>query len=227
MTERTGRVLLYSGGMDSYALRRLWKPDVTLYINLDTAYSEREIARLDAGVTVIDCPTLRQFERPDKIIPLRNLFLVCFAAQFGTRIAIGATAGDRVRDKDEKFAAATSKLLRYIWQPDHWTTGKPIFVELPFKQYTKAQIVGAFIRDGGDPQELASRSFSCYQPTEDGQECGACKPCFRKWVAFKLNGIEIEPSARPYIEREILPLIQAGSYGRAEEEQEILQALAL
>ena len=224
MSERTGKVLLYSGGMDSYALRRVWQPDTALYVNLHTEYSGREIARLDAGVTVVDLPTLRQFERADKIIPLRNLFLVSLAAQYGNRIALAATAGDRVRDKDPEFAHKTSLLLSYLWQPDHWTTGKQIAVELPFKQLTKSQIVARYIEAGGDPLELATCSFSCYRPVMGG-ECGQCKPCFRKWVAFKLNGVEIEPSARPYIEREILPQIRAGTYGRAEEEQEILQAL--
>lgn len=226
MAERTGKVLLYSGGMDSFALRHIWKPDVTLYVNLHTAYSEREISRLDDGVTVVDCPLLREFERPNKIIPLRNLFLTCIAAQFGNVIAIGATAGDRVRDKDFEFASRTSDLLSYIWRPDHWTEGKHIWIELPFKHLTKAQIVGEFIRAGGDASALATQSFSCYAPV-DGNACGECKPCFRKWVAFKLNGVDIQPSSGDYIRRVILPQIESGIYGRKEEEQEILAAIAL
>ncbi len=223
--ERLGKVLLYSGGMDSYALRHIWKPDITLYVDLHTEYSGREIARLDKDVVVVDFPAIKQYERPDKIIPLRNLFLVCLAAQYGHRIAIGATAGDRVRDKDETFAALTSDLLSYIWRADHWTEGKHIFIELPFKKLTKAQIIARYVEAGGNPYELAAQSFSCYTPTDIGKACGACKPCFRKWVAFKLNGIDIKPTSRPYIEREILPLIHAGTYGRADEEAEILKAI--
>lgn len=226
MNERTGKVLLYSGGMDSYALRHIWKPDVTLYVDLHTEYSGREIARLDKDVVVVDLPTLKQFERSDKIIPLRNLFLVCIAAQYGNRIAIGATAGDRVRDKDFTFSDLTSELLSYIWQKDHWTEGKEIVVELPFKNLTKTQIIAKYVEAGGNPYDLATLSFSCYSPNPIGKPCGECKPCFRKWVAFKLNGIEIKPTSRAYIEKDILPLINAGTYGRAEEEVEILQALA-
>lgn len=219
------KVLLFSGGLDSYALRHLWKPDISLYVNLHTEYSPVEMARLDHRTTVVDFFGIQQFQRSDKIIPLRNLFLVAAAAQFGQEIALAATAGDRVLDKSFRFASKASGLLTLLMN-DYWSDRRGDYeVVLPVKTLTKRQLIEAYIKAGGDAKELAERSFSCYEPTRDLKACGQCKPCFRKWVAFKLNGIEIEPDSRAYIGREILPLIVAGNYGRAEEEAEIMEAI--
>ena len=87
---------------------------------------------------------------------------------------------------------------------------------------------------GGDINELMKQSFSCYDPI-DGKECwcrnGICKPCFRKYIAYKLNGAyfdpEIDVSVCEAIKAEILPSIEAGTYGRAEEEKEIKEVLKL
>ena len=219
------KVLLYSGGMDSYALRHLWKPDLSLYVNLETEYSKVELAKLDNRTIVVNFPGLQSLERPDKIIPLRNLFLVAIAAQYGQTIALAATAGDRVLDKSYRFASKASGVLTLLMN-DYWSDRRGDYeVVLPVKSLTKRQLVEAFINAGGDPLELAERSFSCYTPTRELKPCGQCKPCFRKWVAFKLNGFDTEPNAKPYIEAEILPLIRGGRYGRAEEEAEILEAM--
>lgn len=226
------KVLLYSGGMDSYALRHLWKPDVSLYVNLGTEYSAAEMAMLDDQTTVVDFPGLLALERPDKIIPLRNLFLVSIAAQYGNEIALAATAGDRVLDKSFRFASKASGVLTLLMN-DYWSDRPGDYeVVLPVKSLTKRQLVEAYIKAGGDPLKLAECSLSCYQPIREWnptlrrlKPCGRCKPCFRKWVAFKLNGFDTEPNAKPYIEAEILPQILAGRYGRAEEEAEILEAI--
>ena len=72
------KVLLYSGGMDSWLISHIWKPDMKVYVNMHTRYSEEEIKRikeLNEDVTIIDFP-LGQWEREDAIIPLRNLYLV-------------------------------------------------------------------------------------------------------------------------------------------------------
>lgn len=219
------KVLLYSGGLDSFALRHLWKPDVSLYVNLGTDYSLVEMAKLDRDVPIVDFPGLLTFERPDKIIPLRNLFLIGIAAQFGNEIALAATAGDRVLDKSFRFASQAGAILTLLMN-DYWSDQRGDYeVVLPVKDLTKRQLVAEYLRAGGDPHELAEGSFSCYTPTAELQACGRCKPCFRKWVAFKLNGFEIEPDSKPYIEAEILPQIIAGHYGRADEEAEILEAI--
>ena len=44
------KVMLYSGGMDSWLISRIWKPDVKLYVDMNTKYSKQEIARLPKDV---------------------------------------------------------------------------------------------------------------------------------------------------------------------------------
>lgn len=227
--ESVGKVLLYSGGMDSYALRYLWKPDILLAVDLGTQYGsiERKKMKADSEVVFVEGISLVQWERADKIIPLRNLILCAIAAQYGDVLALGATAGDRVRDKDYIFADLASATISYLWQSDHWTQGKRIKIELPFKHKTKTQIVSTWIEAGMDPRQLWDNSFSCYHPNADEIPCGTCKPCFRKWIAFKNNGFDFEPSSEAYIKKEIIPLIMKGVYNRKNEESEILEAIGL
>ena len=68
------KILLYSGGMDSWLMNKLWKPDVKLYINLNGRYNKQEIAHLPKDV-IIENLDLSKWERKDRILPLRNLYL--------------------------------------------------------------------------------------------------------------------------------------------------------
>ena len=69
------KVLLYSGGMDSWLIDKLWKPDIRLYIDMNTRYSKEEMKRLPDDI-VIEKLDLSKWEREDKIIPLRNMYLM-------------------------------------------------------------------------------------------------------------------------------------------------------
>ena len=140
-------------------------------------------------------------------------------------ICLGATAGDRVLDKSFIFADSTSALLTYLYSPQHWIpNGRRIHINITYKDYTKTQLLKMFIEQGGDIKEAFNSSFSCYKPKE-GKECWHCKPCFRKFVSFALNGMKFEKNITEtviaYIQKEIMPAILNGSYGRREEEKEI------
>ena len=193
-------------------------------------------------VKIISFPFLGKYERDDAIIPLRNLYfpmIICNAfpaEEYGDLdICLGATAGDRVLDKSPKFAEDTSALLTYLYSPQHWIPeGRKVHINIDFKKYTKTEMLKLYKEKGGDIDELMTESFSCYDPI-DGEECwcrnGICKPCFRKYIAYKLNGAkfppEIDVSVCEAIKAEILPSIEAGTYGRAEEEKEIKEVLEL
>lgn len=221
------KVLLYSSGMDSWLIDRLWKPDVKIYVDMKTEYSENEIFRLPADVIIEEFP-LTKWEREDKIIPLRNLYLIGLATNYGNEICLGATAGDRVLDKSFAFGHLYEELLNYLYSPQHWTEGRKITINLDYKKYTKTELIHMFVNDGGDIKEAFNSSFSCYHPNGE-QECWACKPCFRKFVAFAMNDYPFEKDVIrqniEYIKKDILPEIQAGKYGRKEEEKEILTIL--
>lgn len=219
------KVLLYSGGMDSWLIDKIWKPDVKLYIDMNTRYSKEEIERLPDDV-IIEKLDLGKWEREDAIIPLRNLYLVMLATNYGEDICLGATAGDRVLDKSPQFAYKASDLLSFLYTKQHWTKERKINVNLDFKGMTKKELISKYLQEGGNLKEAVKGSFSCYHP-EHNQECWQCKPCFRKYVAFKMNGydfgVKIDNIVKNYMTENIVPDILAGTYGRADEEKDIME----
>lgn len=222
------KVLLYSGGMDSWLINKIWKPDVLLYVDLNGRYNSEEMKYLPENCKLVKLD-LSAYERDDKIIPLRNLYLVMLATNYladeGGEICLGATAGDRVLDKSYTFAEKTSDLLSYLYSQQWWNpTAKDIKVCLDFKDKTKVDLVNMYKDMGGTVQEVWNDSFSCYEPNEDGTVCYSCKPCFRKAVACWSCGFEdFTESAivklHEYIGTNIMPDIEAGTYGRGEKEE--------
>ncbi len=231
------KVLLYSGGMDSWLIDKIWKPDRRIYVDMHTRYSAQEIERIKSkrdDVEIIDFP-LGQWERDDKIIPLRNLFLpmvICnITGNEDVDICLGATKGDRVLDKSKEFVEKATDLLSYLYQPQWWIPeGKKVRVNINFKDCTKEDLLQKYLDMGGSLDEAFSASFSCYEPNEDGTECwcnhGICKPCFRKFVAFDTMGYkfsdEIITNVINAVNTDIIPQIEKGTYGRGEAEEQAI-----
>ena len=82
---------------------------------MNTRYSKEEMKRLPDD-TIIERLDLSKWEREDKIIPLRNMYLIGIATNYGDEICLGATAGDRVLDKSPVFAVLYEDLLGYLYQ---------------------------------------------------------------------------------------------------------------
>lgn len=225
------KVLLYSGGMDSWLIDRLWRPDIRLYFPMSTRYGDQELDRISDTRDDVELDwklyDLGELEREDSIIPLRNLYMVMMAANYGDVIQLGATYGDRVLDKSPEFATMTTNLLTFLYQAQHWTEARTIEVRVDFKDRTKVELVREFKDQGGDLEEAWNGSFSCYLPTND-EICWQCKPCVRKVIAFLLNGYTPDPYmvdrlTRPAINN-LVEQIQAGTYDRGRENQDIIQA---
>lgn len=227
------KILLYSGGMDSYLIDKLWKPDRRIYVDMHTRYSQQEIDCIKKrrnDVEFIDFP-LGQWEREDKIIPLRNLYLpmlICnITGNEDVDICLGATNSDRVLDKSQEYVEKATDLLNYLYQPQWWIpNGKKVRVNIDFKKYTKEDLLKMYMEQGGDLDKAYNESFSCYEPDEEGNVCHRCKPCFRKFVAFASVGYkfpeEVLRKTIPYIGKEIIPQIESGKYGRPTEEPYIV-----
>lgn len=231
------KVLLYSGGMDSWLISKIWNPDLCVYVDMHTRYSEQEISNIKVNspeVKIIDFP-LGQWERDNKIIPLRNLYLVMVICNItedeDVEICLGATAGDRVLDKSKDFVDKANDILNYLYQPQWWIPeGKKVKININFKDFSKQELLKQYLDKGGSLEEAFNASFSCYEPDEEGHECWHCKPCFRKFVAFESLGYkfseEVLKKVIPYIQEEIVPQILEGNYGRGEkEEQNILDVV--
>lgn len=201
------KVLLYSGGMDSWLIDKIWKPDLRLFVDMGTASAREERKRLPADVKVVEFQSLGQFERPqDFILPLRNLYLFMIASNYGEEICLGATSTDVNLDKTQEFADKATDLLGYMYQPQKWTQERHPRLIVDFKKYSKSDLLGIYLRNGGTWQEAYEKTFSCFTP-KDGKECRDCRACFLKLMAFVDNGIDlpreiVEPYL-PYIREKV------------------------
>lgn len=237
------RVVLYSSGMDSIAMAALWPHDLALYVDMGIDYQKAEIQaiglRRHSHPDMSWNPKLQKlslhlapFDRPeDRILPFRNLMLICIAAQYGTEIAIGATEGDKVLDKSFRFMTDVSALLTYL-SDDYWNqTPEKVNVVAPLKGMTKGEIVRVYLKTPGamSPRDYWEASWSCYSPEPGGFNpfpCGTCKPCWRKWVAFKVNGFDGAPGTGTRI-RQALERGEFELEGRGREGDEMAEAIGL
>lgn len=181
------KVLLYSGGMDSWIIDKLEKPEHKIFVNFHTKSCEEEIKRLPKDVIAMDMD-LSKFEIQDdhKLLPLRNLILCILGSYFGDEVIIGSVAGSIHKDNDEKFQKQTQRLLNRLYSE----VGKKIKIRLPYKNTTKTELVALYVKNGGDIEKAYNESFSCYTP-KNGKECGECPSCKQKIEAFRNNGAKI------------------------------------
>lgn len=196
------RVLLYSGGLDSFILSCVEPWDHAVFIRTGVPDNTAELHRLyshipEQRVTELDFSFLNKFELTNKIIPFRNYFFVLAAAEYGQIIMMSSTAGDTTKDKDSKFAKYMSTALT------HFSTGpqekvppsycgKGVSVILPFLSLSKTQIVRKYLNAGLPAEHLLSRSISCYYPMLSNgifEPCWACRSCIRKYVALYINDV--------------------------------------
>jgi hypothetical protein len=190
------RVLMFSGGLDSFILKELhgFKNSECLFVRMGTEENRQEEKLLDEyfpGVLKTDMP-LASFELSNKIIPFRNHFIALLGAQFSTNVYFAFTAGDTTRDKDYVFKAQMEGLLNYFAGiPEKTTFPDEVYeIFMPFKNHTKVQLVEEYIAAGNDPQRLIEYTKSCYAGKQI--DCGICRSCIRKYVALTLNSIQCE-----------------------------------
>jgi 7-cyano-7-deazaguanine synthase in queuosine biosynthesis len=182
------KVLLYSGGMDSWLIDKLWKPDKKIYINIHGAYSDTELTKLPKDVEILDFP-LGQFEdSKTKFVPMRNLYFLMIASNYGDELCLGATAGDRgAIDKTPEFFDKAEQMLNFLSQKQSVFAGKHIKLERRFLEMSKDDMIKEYLANGGTIQEVYDGTFSCFNP-QHGEPCLACKPCFRRFVTMYNNG---------------------------------------
>ena len=182
-------VQLVSAGMDSYIINKLERPDVSLFIDNRSKYIETEkkyIQKANYSNLIIleDVLNMSEMERASANIPMRNLYFILLAANYGDRIIMGSTLGDRAIDTQPEFMTMASDILNYGLLEDN----RKIIVEAPYKKYTKSDYFKKLIEyNKGDfdksIKEIFENSISCYDPEHD-LSCGLCKPCLRKYLSI-------------------------------------------
>lgn len=178
------KVLLYSGGFDSWLIDKLWKPDIRLFVDVGTRGAEVERKRLPEDVVVVEYKDLGKYEIPEinYLLPLRNLFLVSIATFYGDTICLGSEAGSRHLDNGEEFAGRASDLLNFLLK--EITPDRKVRVVTPYSGWSKTQLLTEYIRQGGSLAEVREKTFSCYSPV-NGKECGFCRSCQQKREAIR------------------------------------------
>lgn len=198
------RVLLYSGGLDSFVVAKLWRPDVLLYVATGHRYEAHERhAMWWAGLPVVIDGRLRlgDLERLDGIVPLRNLYFLAIASHYGDTIAMGVLDGEVNGDKSVAFARQAEAVLATCYGPSYWSEGRAPTVEYPVAHLTKAELVAEYLAAGHDPQALLA-TRSCYDPGD--LPCGHCSACVKRHIALAANGLRDEtvqdPATSPYLD---------------------------
>lgn len=192
-------ILLFSGGIDSFvAYHYLGKPK-TVYFNLGTPYTGKEIKVITQLIpeTIIDHSlnlSSRQIGQ-NAYIPFRNLYLAMLASKYDNDIVIAGVKDDDVSDKNEQVFEKFSILLSEL-------EGGPITVTSPFWGMTKEQVVNWYLQN--HPAEDLFKTVSCYSE-EATTYCGKCPSCFRKWCALRANKLVIpfynKPLMREYYQK--------------------------
>lgn len=188
------KVLLYSGGTDSWLIKELWNPDILLYVDMDTQYSKQEIKRIQKRkerVNIVTFPLGRWEDKKTAFIPMRNMYLLMVASNYGDNICLGATKEDAggSSDKDISFLKEAESMLNRLWAPQSLYDGKKVRVEKEFTTMTKEDMLRMYLKIGGDINRFKNETFSCYTPKKD-KECMHCKACFRKFIVAYANGAD-------------------------------------
>ena len=190
MENKRKKVLLFSNGMDSWLIDKLWKPDVKIYIDIEGSYSEKEIKRLPSDVLIVKLP-IGIYEQESKYVPLRNLYFLMIASNYGDDLCLGATAGDwGSKDKTPEFFDKAEEMLNFLLgKQSKVAEGRNIHIERKYLYMYKDQLLDEYLANGGTLEELYKDSYSCFEST-DGNPCYHCKPCFRKYVCLADRGFQ-------------------------------------
>ena len=191
-------VLLYSGGMDSWLIEKIMKPDICLFVRIHTKNNDLEYKKLlelqnkglaRKDIIILDYD-LSMFERVDQnyYLPLRNLHLVTLAAHFGNKIILGSESSSLHYDNNEVFRTKAQDLISYLYSEKEETK---VEVLLPFMNTSKTELLKMYLDRGGDIEEAYNHTYSCYNPCGD-HECMNCSSCALKFVAFYNNNYKFK-----------------------------------
>lgn len=201
------KVLLSSGGMDSYLLAH--SPELIgaehVFVNVGQAYGLKErhaaefVARsVGTELREMQASDLARFEhKPTGIIPFRNAELILCAAQFGEAIYLGVIADEVNSDKSPEFMRAMEQVLNISHRGQYWTSGRTFELRTPFCDTTKTELIRNYLDRGGELHALL-KTVSCYDGGD--RHCGKCSSCFKRWVALTCalgqDADEVQPWVR-------------------------------
>lgn len=204
------KVLLYSGGTDSWLIDKIWKPDKRIYIDIKGMYSESEKKLLPEDVEIIDFSFLGRTEEHDTAyVPMRNLYFLMIASNFGDEVCLGATGADvGSHDKDEHFLDMTQDVFNYCLVGNSFTPDRHVKIETQFINEGKYSLLRRYLQSGGSLETFVNDTFTCHHPV-DGHACMNCKLCSKKFLLAYYYGYRFDEETTQrmlkYICEHILP----------------------
>ena len=182
-------ILLFSGGMDSFIIKHLSAvPDSQcIFVDMGTPENAIEKERLERYFpSILQIPfPLSDFALWNHIIPYRNHMLALLGFQFSSQVIFGFTAGDTTRDKDFVFKAQIEGITSYFGGvPEKVRYPGPYTLMMPFKSFTKSDLVKAYLKKGYTSRDLLTKTTSCYAGSKHIGGCGRCRSCLRKFTAL-------------------------------------------
>lgn len=140
-------------------------------------------------------PTLERwptaFQKVDYVDPARNLIIIVALAN---RLRDGGCWGQvwfgNTAEWSETPLVGGDKSHRFFAQTQHLLSlqGYDVHLVSPLVGMTKADCVSWAVAHGYEDEIIATRS--CYG-NEQGH-CGRCRSCWRRYLAFAVNGIDVE-----------------------------------
>jgi 7-cyano-7-deazaguanine synthase in queuosine biosynthesis len=173
---------------------------VALYVDMEHRYFYEEMKAVAIcsqilGAEVISTRILRGLgdnEDSTAYIHHRNAYLCLAASQYLTGDGTiyltvqkdELDASDRTQDFLDKMSFLLSSL-----------SGRQIAVVTPWATTDKTGMVQWYLENGGS-KDFLKATWSCYSPV-NSIPCGNCPACFRRWVAYTLNGIKEDYAQDP------------------------------
>lgn len=181
------RVLLFSGGLDSFLVWALAGEPDCIFFRTGTRGNGREwervrwfIDRFGMNVNVTTVLRLERWERADGFVPYRNLLFIIHASMMApvTDILIGQVMEWQV-DKNPAFYRWAERAARDL-------AGKRLNISAPFAGVPRSELVRRYLGLGKPPEALRL-TRSCQSAS--AMPCGRCSNCINRWVALTNNGI--------------------------------------
>jgi 7-cyano-7-deazaguanine synthase len=196
-------------GYDTYALsfsygqRHAWELECARKVAANLGAKDHRIAQIDlrtfggsALTADIDVPKSRSFEEMSKHIPItyvpaRNTIFLSFALAWSevlesSDIFLGVNALDYSGYPDcrQEFIEAFERLANLATKAGVEGRQK-LKIQTPLISLSKAEIIRKGIELGVD----FSLTSSCYDPSPNGEPCGACDSCLLRQKGFHENGL--------------------------------------
>jgi 7-cyano-7-deazaguanine synthase in queuosine biosynthesis len=227
MAEKKKVVILYSGGLDSFIMKKLAEakyPDLELilaHFNIGQAYSEKEDNAIRNSGFDVDYRKVEWLAKGEQlvaksesnsgniIIPGRNMILSSLAASIYSpdEVWMGGLKGEDhagSTDKNQEFIDRSNNLWSYVYSPFEKT---PQLV-FPFikENWGKFEAVEWVYKNGHATKEELLSTSSCLSDSE-GKNCGHCVVCCRRKYIFKQLGFEEEYEQDPLTGEDNLKMI--------------------